>query len=287
MDGMTTARNWLLVAALGAALVPGPRAEEAPPRGWLGVFVEDVDGGVELMTVVPGGPADRHGLRGGDILVRAEETDLGGLPDLEAVLARHRPGDELRLVVVRGNERLEFAVRLGGGGRLPRMPDVPPAPPAPLPPGTDVTIGWVLADVTPDLRVHFGGPETAGVLVTAVSEGLVADVAGLEVGDLVVALEGRDVGEVTDVDRVVARQAHAGRDVTVSVVRAGSPRVVKLVLADRAAPGPHARTPLPSPSATSASRAAVEQAIENEIRRLERRILELQRELEELERPAP
>ncbi len=275
------------LAVLGAALaLPGGAGGELPSaRGWLGVFVEDVDGGIELVGVMPGGPAERHGLRRGDLLVRAEETDLAGLPDLEAVLERHAPGERLHLAVVRGGRTLEFEVRLGTVRWVPPLPPAPPPPP-PVPPEPEPEFGWVLADLTPDLRAYFGGPEEVGVLVASVPKGCAAEAAGLRVGDLVVALGGHEIREVADVERAVAPQIVRGDDVVASVVRAGDVRVVTLAL-DRAPEAPRPPAPEAAPAPRGTDPAARERAIRNEIQRLEQRIAELRRHLAEFERAAP
>jgi hypothetical protein len=54
-------------------------------------------------------------------------------------------------------------------------------------------LGVELTDLTPELRLHFGAPEDAGVLVGRVEDDSPALRAGLRVGDVITRLDGEDV----------------------------------------------------------------------------------------------
>jgi len=82
-----------------------PRAE--PGDGWIGLEVR----GLEVTRVSKNGPAERAGLRTGDVLLRLDGKAAaeGGL---EAALGALAPGQVLRLAVRRGAETLDLAVTL-------------------------------------------------------------------------------------------------------------------------------------------------------------------------------
>lgn len=69
--------------------------------------------GVLLGGVTPGSPADRAGLRKGDIIVRLGEHDVNDLQGLTDALRAHRPGDEVRVHVLREERELTLDVVLG------------------------------------------------------------------------------------------------------------------------------------------------------------------------------
>ena len=88
-------------------------------------------------------------------------------------------------------------------------------------PGPMVRRGYLgvgLTELTPELRTHFGAPENAGVMVSSVEPGSPADKAGLQVGDILVRLNGAPVASVTDLHRLLTR-ATVGAAVPVQVVR--------------------------------------------------------------------
>jgi S1-C subfamily serine protease len=69
--------------------------------------------GVGLVEVTPGGPADRAGLRAGDVIRSAGRTPTPDAASLAEVLAAARPGQALTITVTRGTQTLTVPVTLG------------------------------------------------------------------------------------------------------------------------------------------------------------------------------
>jgi S1-C subfamily serine protease len=95
-------------------------------RAYLGIGVANVpvasslareldllnESGVEVTMVQSGSPADRAGVREGDVIVGAEGRIVESADDLHRVLARAGAGT-LSVTVVRGERKLELSVRVG------------------------------------------------------------------------------------------------------------------------------------------------------------------------------
>ncbi len=76
----------------------------------------DSPGGVRLLGVRAGSPAEKAGLRGDDVIIRIGEMNV---PDLEAMtqaLRSHQPGDTVDIVVRRGNAEVTLRATLGSRG---------------------------------------------------------------------------------------------------------------------------------------------------------------------------
>jgi S1-C subfamily serine protease len=99
-----------------------------------------------------------------------------------------------------------FAFRSGGGPRL----------------------GIHVVEPTPELREFVGGSGDAGVLVGKVLPGTPAEKAGLQVGDLLVAVDGEKVGSAGDVRRVLSERG--GETVALDVIRDGKPMTLQAAL---------------------------------------------------------
>jgi TolB protein len=121
-----------LTARVAAALAKGEvtpgyaRATSAPAmegdsRGygaWLGTIpdfsaMEASGGGVKLADVRAGGPADKAGIKGGDVLVEMAGTRIENLYDMTFALQDHKPGETVDVVVLRGGQRLTLRATLG------------------------------------------------------------------------------------------------------------------------------------------------------------------------------
>lgn len=95
------ARAWL---GIGAQAVPLPDATgRADPSGQSGLLIT---------SIATDGPAERAGLRIGDILVRAAENAAASLRDLREALSAH-VGKSVTLAVLRGGQPLELQTEVG------------------------------------------------------------------------------------------------------------------------------------------------------------------------------
>lgn len=73
-------------------------------------------------------------------------------------------------------------------------------------------------EMTPELRQHFGAPKDAGVLVGTVEPESPAARAGIQVGDILTAVDGEEVGSTRELSRSVRRHK-AGDAVKVDLLR--------------------------------------------------------------------
>lgn len=137
----TTPLRWLV---LSAALVMLASPTLASARAWLGVYTQEVTSelrdaldlssdGALISSVVPDSPADRAGLRKGDVVVSVDRHDVSSPSDLTERIGDAREGDSVSLGIVRKGERLTLAVRLGSRPQDDEDMEAPepPAPPSP------------------------------------------------------------------------------------------------------------------------------------------------------------
>lgn len=70
------------------------------------------DFGVIVSDVLPGGPADTAGLRVQDIILSVDGTPIGSLPMLDHSLYLHKSGEQAKIEVLRGSDRLQLEIPL-------------------------------------------------------------------------------------------------------------------------------------------------------------------------------
>jgi len=108
--------------------------------------------------------------------------------------------------------------------------------------GSGGFLGVQLTELTTELRSHFGVPTDRGVMVGKVLAESSAQGAGLEVGDVIGAVNGEAVGSPFELAHAIAR-LDAGSSVELEIWRQGASDTVTAILGERRADGrPHIRT---------------------------------------------
>ena len=173
-------------------------------RPWIGVQLRTIDTrnprellrqGAVVGQVVRGSPADRAGLRAGDVIERAGERAVRNVYDWQAVLLDTRPGERLSLVLRRGNDRREASVVVAD------LPEV-------TAPKVEVLRELQLVTLTPAIRSERGIGSRAGALVYSVTQRM-SDQLGLLAGDVIVQVNRTSVSNAQEVQR--ALDYYAGR----------------------------------------------------------------------------
>src|SRR5260370_14781418 len=104
-----------------------------------------------VAEVEPGGPADRAGLRAGDVILKVDRTEIAHSEELPRVVARHPPGSKVKVELLRDHGARTVDVTLDElrDERGPRTSEGAPPGAAPKAPGE---LGAHLLDV-PSRRV--------------------------------------------------------------------------------------------------------------------------------------
>jgi len=91
-------------------------------------------------------------------------------------------------------------------------------------------LGVELIDTTPELREHLGGSREQGLLIGKVMAGTPAERAGIEVGDLILAVGGDEVASTGELRHALARRK--GETFDIELVRDGERRSVSVTLVE-------------------------------------------------------
>ena len=94
-------------------------------RGWIGVGVQDITreiadsfklsgpGGVLITQVERGGPADRAGIRLGDVLLRVNDRAVADTTGMLNMIAALQPGEQVKLRLTRNQSESELSITIG------------------------------------------------------------------------------------------------------------------------------------------------------------------------------
>jgi len=191
-------------------------------RGWLGIYIEDVSPevaekfgvkrGVVVTKVMKDSPAEKGGLKDGDIIVEFNHTPVKGVADLQLKVINTKPGTVVEIKIIRDGEEKTLKVKVG------QMPGAERVAVESL----MSKYGFSVQELTEDLRRRLGIPRWVkeGVIVTQVKPGSPADYAGLREGDVIVKAGPRTLKKIKSVSDLLSVVKSAGESgIVLKVVR--------------------------------------------------------------------
>ena len=159
-------------------------------RGYLGVAIQDITSelketldlksaeGVLIADVSKDSPAEKAGLRRGDVVVEFDGQKVLNVGQFRNMVSLTPPGAEAKIVVIRDGKTTNLLVELGSleegaqAGSVPKKELMD-------------KLGFSVQDVTEDLAQQFGYSKKEGVLISQVQPGSLAYLAGLRAGMIV------------------------------------------------------------------------------------------------------
>ncbi len=172
--------------------------------------------GVLVADVVEGAPADKAGLKAGDVIVAVNGQKTEGVEQFRQQIADFAPGTRISVSLVRDGKRLTREVRL-----IEFPEDETTTEPA-TGEETDAWLGLSVRSLTVDERRQ--ARVSGGVLVTAVEPGSDAAEAGIQRGDIILEAGSQPIETIADFNRV-ARTYSRSRQPILFRVKRGSSRL--------------------------------------------------------------
>ena len=172
--------------------------------------------GVLVQRVHPDGPAEKAGIKVGDIIVSIDGRSIKDGDDLVSEIASRRPGSTVRLGYMRDGKQGDTTVTIGdrdkvfadvGGVHIEKDPDEKGD-------AGEAKLGMVVREVSPSTAAKLHSP---GVVIQSVRAGSFADLQGLEPGLVIVRINKQATGTKDQYDAVVSR-LKSGDDVVFEVI---------------------------------------------------------------------
>jgi serine protease Do len=160
--------------------------------------------GVLVQEVQPGGPADKAGLKAGDIITAIDGRSIKDGDDLVNEIAGRRPGSTIRLGYVREGKPMDTTVTIGDRDKV--FAEMTNAPPETAQEGEgdagEAKLGLVVRDAPPAItaKIH-----ASGVLVDSVRTGSFADLQGVEPGLIITRVNKLPTANKEQFDAVVGK----------------------------------------------------------------------------------
>lgn len=193
-------------------------------RGYLGVNIQSITPelasalklkdtkGVLVADVVSGGPAEKAGIKQGDIIVAYEGKTLQDSHELPAMVAATPVGKEVALSVVSDGREHTVNAKIAAMDAEELASNEPAKP-------TQGKWGLQLQDVNPQLAQQLGLKSDHGAVVVDVKSGSPADEAGLRQGDVILEVNRNPVKSVKEVKEQVSKAGD--KDTLLLLVQSG------------------------------------------------------------------
>ena len=177
-------------------------------RARLGVYIAEVDKatmrvlglkndhGALVRQVENGSAADKAGIKPGDVIVSINGKEIKHMHNLPILIARHKPGDEVRVGLIRSGKAITVMVKLekmvetaSRSGRAGKQ---------------QVKLGLLLRNLDASLAENLQTRVKQGVVVQQVQQGSAAAFAGIERGDVIFQVNRHPVNNLDQFNRMTS-----------------------------------------------------------------------------------
>jgi serine protease Do len=204
-------------------LLPQLRGKGKVTRGYLGVLIQKVTPeiaeslgmdkgyGALVANVSKEGPAEKAGVKVGDVIIEFDGQPVKDSGDLPIIVARTAVDKKVRMKVLRDKKEIVLNVAIG---ELKDQEVVASAP-------EKGELGLTVQRLTPQMAESLGLEKSEGVVVTAVEPASAAEEAGIRRGDVILEVDRRTVRNLDEYKKAIAGIAK-GRGVLFLVRRGES-----------------------------------------------------------------
>jgi len=163
-------------------------------RGYLGVLMQQIDQdlanafgldeikGALVAEVAKNSPADKAGLKRGDIILKYNGKEVKSISVVRNAVSMMKPEEKVRLVVKRGGRLLNISVVVGSHPANLKTQNK-----------TTNSLGIQVQELTPELEAAYGYRNEEGVVVSTVDPGSIAALTGIKKGALIISVNHQEV----------------------------------------------------------------------------------------------
>jgi serine protease Do len=150
--------------------------------------------GALVANVSKDGPADKSGVKVGDVIVEFDGKEIKDSGELPIIVARTPVDKKVRMKVLRDKKELTLNVAVG---ELKDEEVVASAP-------EKGEMGLTVQRLTPQIAESLGLEKAEGIVVSAVEPGSAADEAGIRRGDVIVEIDRKPIRNLDEYKKSIA-----------------------------------------------------------------------------------
>ena len=161
-------------------------------RGWLGVMIQKVtpdlkeklklksEKGALVANVTPDSPADKAGIKRGDVIISFDGKEITKMKDLPYMVGATAIDKDVTVVVMRKGKEKSFALKVG---ELKEEKEYSESE------ESKTDLGMTVEEITPQMARNFGLSETSGLIIVRIQRNSPAAEAGLQQGDIILEVD--------------------------------------------------------------------------------------------------
>jgi serine protease Do len=202
-------------------------------RAWLGIiietlsedkdlqkWVEGVENGIFVKSILPGGPSARSTLEPGDVITAVDGKPVLTVPELKSEIRVKEVGESVILDVVREGKTIKIKVK---PGQFPED-NFALRKPTKQEENESKNFGITAKALTSELADDYGVEKIDGVIVTAVEPGSLAEGRRIKAGDIITNVNRKKVATLKEF-REAMKDADAKKGVSIVVVTEAGRRI--------------------------------------------------------------
>ncbi|HOK55921.1 MAG TPA: DegQ family serine endoprotease [bacterium] len=175
-------------------------------RGYLGVYLQALDEelaksfglseikGALVAQVLKDSPAEKGGIKDGDVIIEYDGTEVKDVKDLQMKVANTPVGKRVSVGIWRDKKKIVLNVTVG---------EMPAEEPVAAETEEKLWRGMRVSALTEEMKSQFGIDENEGVVVTYVETGSPADESGIKVGSVIKMINDYKISNISDYRKVI------------------------------------------------------------------------------------
>lgn len=194
---------------MAKGILPDLKTKGKVVRGWLGVSVQEITEdiakklglkdvkGALVNDVFEGDPADRAGVRTGDIILEVGGKKIKDTHELLRVVATLPVGGNVELKILRNGKEKVLQILVAERDKTEELAKTEEV---------KEFFGMTVQEITPEIAAHLGLSEEKGVIVTHVKEGSPADDEGVKPQDIILQVNKVKISSMEDYIKAISQK---------------------------------------------------------------------------------
>ncbi len=178
---------------------------------WIGVYIQEVTPeiaeqfnlpeakGVLVGDEVEGSPAEKSGIKRGDIIVKVRDKEVNSPSELQSEIRKLDIGEKATLEILRNGKKINLVLEIG------EMPTTEEEGEITTEKVFSVQTGLKVEKVTPEIAREIGLPSAKGLVITEVIPGSSAEDRGLREGDVILEANRTEVSSLEDWEKIISK----------------------------------------------------------------------------------